>query len=240
MEENKTEVVEQTSETTNEQTSETMTTQPKKSKKKLIIILSLVCVLIIGSVVGFIVLNQKDKPKEEKPVEVVERYFEPANPTALQQEIYKALLEADRAGNADETRKLVAASFVVDFLTWSNKASRQDVGGTIYFIEPWKATFGTNAIQTYYRDFNELKNQFNQGGLPEVETYTVVSMEPTDYVLKEPLVEGNMNVVVDVTYVAREIGMPTDTLPKSMTITIGTFEDRFVVLAVNYDQVTVE
>lgn len=236
MEQNKTEVVveEVVVEPTNEPTN-------TKSKKKKIIVASIIAaVVLIVAVVGFMVLRNSPKKEIKEPEKPTERYFAPANPTTLQTELYQLLLDADHANDEQKVKELVAASYAVDFFTWSNKGTRQEVGGVIYVIDAWKATFGTQAIQTYYRDFNELKNQFNQAGLPEVETYTIKSVEPTDYVLKEPLLEGNFNVTVDFTYKVKENAMPTDTLPKSVVVTIGKFEDRFVVVAVNYADVVQE
>lgn len=99
----------------------------QKAKKKYAVIL----VLVIGIVFSMVfVLNHEEKAIPQKTITI--EYVESQNETSLMSDIYNQLVTAINRGDKTAERQLVAAYFVSDYYTLSNKENGE-IGGIDYF-----------------------------------------------------------------------------------------------------------
>lgn len=139
-----------------------------KLKKRYIFAAIFVFVILFSSIYSINERNQK-KPSNQKQVEMI--YKELENETTLMNKIYDQLKIAVNDNNKEDIKKLVAAYFVADFYTLTNK-TKDVIGGTAYLYQGKKDDFETYAKEGYYKDINNYieTNTNNQ----EVESYTIV------------------------------------------------------------------
>ena len=115
---------------------------------------------------------------------------------ALMDEIYDQLLAANESGDKTQERELVAAYFAADFLTWSNKTDREDIGG-LYLVYPDVRTeFASYALNLYYVNMNEHALTYGQEGLPEVESYAIISDETSDFIYEAKNLDSTYDITV--------------------------------------------
>ncbi|MEG0367093.1 MAG: MraY family glycosyltransferase [Coprobacillus sp.] len=131
----------------------------------------LVIVLLIAAIAGSVIFINNDKKPTSKPSnEIV--YKEVSNQTSLMSNIYNQLSVAKSRNKDEQVRELVAAYFVADFYTLSNKQKDQ-IGGVDYFYKDKKDDFTAYAKNGYYKDANKLI--INKTNIQEVTKYNVIS-----------------------------------------------------------------
>lgn len=131
----------------------------------------LVIVLLIAAIAGSVIFINNDKKPTSKPSnEIV--YQEVSNQTSLMSNVYNQLSVAKSRNKDEQVRELVAAYFVADFYTLSNKQKDQ-IGGVDYFYKDKKDDFTAYAKNGYYKDANKLI--INKTNTQEVTKYNVIS-----------------------------------------------------------------
>ncbi|MEG0591949.1 MAG: MraY family glycosyltransferase [Coprobacillus sp.] len=131
----------------------------------------LVIVLLIAAIAGSVIFINNDKKPTSKPSnEIV--YKEVSKQTSLMSNIYNQLSVAKSRNKDEQVRELVAAYFVADFYTLSNKQKDQ-IGGVDYFYKDKKDDFTAYAKNGYYKDANKLI--INKTNTQEVTKYNVIS-----------------------------------------------------------------
>lgn len=140
----------------------------ERAKKKYAVI-ALIVIAIIFSLV--FVFNKQNSTPTHKPVQTVE-YKEADNETELMSDIYNQLKTAIERNNKPDIRQDVAAYFLADYFTLSNKKENQ-IGGIHYFYSDKKDDFTAYAKNGYYKNANTFIK--NQTDLPEVIHYDIIS-----------------------------------------------------------------
>lgn len=209
----------------------------KRKQKNLIVALALIVVVIIGGVAVYFAWHRQSPNTpiaiEEDPV----NYVEAKNPTPLMDEIYDQLLVANESEDKVRERELAAAYFAVDFLTWSNKTSREDIGG-LYLVYPDVRTeFANYALNLYYVNMDEHTLTYGQEGLPEVESYTIVSDETSDFIYEAKNMDNTYDITVSVTYKQKDGGMPTEDLKQEAMITVLEDGEKYYVVGIDYTDI---
>ena len=209
----------------------------KRKQKNLIVALALIAVAVIGGIAVFFATQRQS---QEAPIALEEdtvNYVEGNHPTALMDEIYDQLLAANESGDKTQERELVAAYFAADFLTWSNKTDREDIGG-LYLVYPDVRTeFASYALNLYYVNMNEHALTYGQEGLPEVESYAIISDETSDFIYEAKNLDSTYDITVQVTYKSKEGGMPTEDLKQEAVITVLEDGEKFYVVGVDYTNI---
>lgn len=148
----------------------------EKAKKKYAVVF-LIVVAIVFSLVFFI--NKDNTPKTNKPEQTIE-YKEVAHETPLMSNIYNQLKTAVSRNKKEDIRQLVAAYFITDYFTLSNKVVNQ-IGGIDYFYTDKKDDFTAYAKAAYYKNVNTLIT--NKTNTQEVIKYSIISNEPSNVAL---------------------------------------------------------
>lgn len=138
-------------------------------KKKYVVILLVVCVILSGF---FFINNNNKKKSTNKPTTNEIVYKEVTPQTSLMSNIYNQMTIAKSRSKENQVRELVAAYFVADFYTLSNKQKDQ-IGGVDYFYIDKKDDFTAYAKNGYYKNANE--SILNHSNTQEVIKYTVLS-----------------------------------------------------------------
>ncbi|MEG0277224.1 MAG: MraY family glycosyltransferase [Coprobacillus sp.] len=140
-----------------------------KIKKRYVVIV----LMIIGVGFGAYFMNKRNEAIS-KPTTNEIVYKEVSNQTSLMSNIYNQLKIAKSRNKDDQVREFVAAYFVADFYTLSNKQKGQ-IGGVDYFYTDMKDDFATYAKSGYYKNADEyiLAKINNQ----EVVRYNILSQE---------------------------------------------------------------
>lgn len=209
----------------------------KNNQKKIIIACSVLMVLIITCAV-IILVTPKQKTAETSPIiqEVTNQYVLSKNPTTKLQETYDLLIQADQAGNQEQEISYVAAYFATDFFTWSNKSEREDIGGISYVLKNVRQDFASYALRDYYADFVEHERKYTKEGLPEVSDYVINSVTPSELKLEIEGFEDKevFDVELNLTYVNKHDGMPTNSLKNSVLISVVEDSGLYYVVGVDY------
>ena len=95
------------------------------------------------------VLNHEEKAIPQKTITI--EYVESQNETSLMSDIYNQLVTAINRGDKTAERQLVAAYFVSDYYTLSNKENGE-IGGIDYFYAEKKDDFTAYARNEYYKE----------------------------------------------------------------------------------------
>lgn len=215
----------------------------KKKRSIGSIVLRVVLALLLSLAIGiglFYILEQKNNNVNNQIPEDVEEtklnYTLSSNPTILLQTIYDDLEEARISNDEEKERTYVAAYFVSDFFTWSNKSGREDIGAIRYVWPQARQSFASFAIRDYYNNFLEHKTTYGIENLPEVESYIVNSIVPSDFRLAGYESNNYYDISISIEYVNKEAGMPTATLKSTMLITL--IEDElYYVVGVDHDNI---
>lgn len=209
----------------------------KRKQKNLIVALALIAVAVIGGIAVFFATQRQSQKAPIALEEDTVNYVEGNHPTALMDEIYDQLLAANESGDKTQERELVAAYFAADFLTWSNKTDREDIGG-LYLVYPDVRTeFASYALNLYYVNMNEHALTYGQEGLPEVESYAIISDETSDFIYEAKNLDSTYDITVQVTYKSKEGGMPTEDLKQEAVITVLEDGEKFYVVGVDYTNI---
>ena len=193
----------------------------QKAKKKYAVIL----VLVIGIVFSMVfVLNNEEKV--ETQTSVTTEYIESQNETSLMSDIYNQLVTAINRGDKTAERQLVAAYFVSDYYTLSNKENGE-IGGIDYFYAEKKDDFTAYARNEYYK---EIQTDIN---LPEVIRYDILSNVVSYKALSGLEDYSYYDVKVQMTF--KEINPILDTLQYTTTVTLIEKDQKFSVVAMEND-----
>lgn len=193
----------------------------QKAKKKYAVIL----VLVIGIVFSMVfVLNHEEKAIPQKTITI--EYVESQNETSLMSDIYNQLVTAINRGDKTAERQLVAAYFVSDYYTLSNK-EKGEIGGIDYFYVEKKDDFTAYARNEYYK---EIQTDIN---LPEVIRYDILSNVVSYKALSGLEDYSYYDVKVQMTF--KEINPILDTLQYTTTVTLIEKDQKFSVVAMEND-----
>ncbi len=212
-----------------------------KKQKNIMVFITVALAIAVGVISGYFFL----KGNEEKPGKVplvqqkedVMSYPRSDEETDLMEDIYDNLLLAIEAKDDAKIQEYVAAYFVADFFTWTNKSGREDVGGLTYVLPDARIDFGKYATNYYYVNFDEHLETYGQKGLPEVESYTVESVGASDFVYEKIGSSDSYDVSLKLQYVSNTNGMPTDELMSKCTVTLLKEEDVYYVVGVDYTDI---
>lgn len=193
----------------------------QKAKKKYAVIL----ILVIGIVFSMVfVLNNEEKVETQTPVTT--KYIESQNETSLMSDIYNQLVTAINRGDKTAERQLVAAYFVSDYYTLSNKENGE-IGGIDYFYAEKKDDFTAYARNEYYK---EIQTDINP---PEVIRYDILSNVVSYKALSGLEDYSYYDVKVQMTF--KEINPILDTLQYTTTVTLIEKDQKFSVVAMEND-----
>lgn len=212
-----------------------------KKQKNIMVFITVALAIAVGVISGYFFLKgNEEKPGKVPPVqqkEDVMSYPRSDEETDLMEDIYDNLLLAIEAKDDAKIQEYVAAYFVADFFTWTNKSGREDVGGLTYVLPDARIDFGKYATNYYYVNFDEHLETYGQKGLPEVESYTVESVGASDFVYEKIGSSDSYDVSLKLQYVSNTNGMPTDELMSKCTVTLLKEEDVYYVVGVDYTDI---
>lgn len=212
-----------------------------KKQKNIMVFITVALAIAVGVISGYFFLKgNEEKPGKVPPVqqkEDVMSYPRSDEETDLMEDIYDNLLLAIEAKDDTKIQEYVAAYFVADFFTWTNKSGREDVGGLTYVLPDARIDFGKYATNYYYVNFDEHLETYGQKGLPEVESYTVESVGASDFVYEKIGSSDSYDVSLKLQYVSNTNGMPTDELMSKCTVTLLKEEDVYYVVGVDYTDI---
>lgn len=140
----------------------------QRAKKKYAIILVVILAIVFSMIFA---INQSNLPKPSKePITI--QYKEASHETELMSNIYNQLQTAIERNNKTDVIQLVAAYFLTDYYTLSNKEENQ-IGGIDYFYSDKKDDFTAYAKNGYYKNANTMIR--NQTNTQEVIKYSVLT-----------------------------------------------------------------
>lgn len=212
-----------------------------KKQKNIMVFITVALAIAVGVISGYFFLKgNEEKPGKVPPVqqkEDVMSYPRSDEETDLMEDIYDNLLLAIEAKDDTKIQEYVAAYFVADFFTWTNKSGREDVGGLTYVLPDARIDFGKYATNYYYVNFDEHLETYGQKGLPEVESYTVESVGASDFIYEKTGSSDSYDVSLKLQYVSNTNGMPTDELMSKCTVTLLKEDDVYYVVGVDYTDI---
>ncbi len=200
-----------------------------------VIIIPLVIITIALGFVAFSSVNKMTNMNKDSEMKMsIESmdYHLRSNPTALQEELFKELIEACDSEERDDLHiaELVVENFVADFYTWTNKYGQFDVGGLYYVYSPLKNNIYDYARDTFYRYINHYINEYGQDEVLEVKEVNA-SGEFMDegYDIEGEHLDEVYWIEADLTYADK--AMPTDGLDTHLYFTVIKNEDgRFEIV----------
>lgn len=193
----------------------------QKAKKRYAVIL----IIVIGIVFSLVfVLNNEEKAVPQKKVTI--EYVELSDETSLMSDIYNQLVTAINRGDKKTERQLVAAYFVSDYYTLSNKEDGK-IGGIDYFYADKKNDFTAYAQNEYYK-----KNQ-SYVSLPEVVRYDILSNTPSYKALSGLEDYSYYDVEVQITF--KENNPVLNATQYITTVTLIEKDQKFSVIAMESD-----
>lgn len=193
----------------------------QKAKKRYITILVIVIAIVFSMV---FVLNQEEKEVPQKAVTI--EYVEAKNETSLMSDIYNQLVTVINRGDKKTERQLVAAYFVSDYYTLSNK-EEGEIGGIDYFYADKKDDFTVYAKEEYYKYDQQYVT------LPEVVRYDILSNETSTKALSGLEDYSYYDVEVQITF--KEKNPILNTLQYTTTVTLIEKDQKFSVVAMESD-----
>lgn len=212
-----------------------------KKQKNIMVFITVALAIAVGVISGYFFLKGNEEklggvpPVQQK--DDVMSYPRSDEETDLMEDIYDNLLLAIETKDDTKIQEYVAAYFVADFFTWTNKSGREDVGGLTYVLPDARIDFGKYATNYYYVNFDEHLETYGQKGLPEVESYTVESVGASDFVYEKTGSSDSYDVSLKLQYVSNTDGMPIDELMSKCTITLLKEEDVYYVVGVDYTDI---
>lgn len=193
----------------------------QKAKKRYAVIL----IIVIGIVFSLVlILNNEEKAVPQKKVTI--EYVELSNETSLMSDIYNQLVTAINRGDKKTERQLVAAYFVSDYYTLSNKEDGK-IGGIDYFYADKKDDFTAYAQNEYYK-----KNQ-SYVSLPEVVRYDILSNTSSYKALSGLEDYSYYDVEVQITF--KENNPILNATQYITTVTLIEKDQKFSVIAMESD-----
>lgn len=197
----------------------------EKAKKKYAVIFIVVLAIVFSLVFA---INKNNTPPTKNNNITVE-YKEAEQETALMSDIYNQLKIAITRDNQEDLRQLVAAYFVTDYFTLTNKKENQ-IGGTDYFYADKKNDFTAYAKDGYYKNVNSMiKNQTNT---QEVIKYSIISNNESPNKALSGLEDYSYyDVKIKITF--QQTNEILQTLEYTTTVTLIEKNQRFSVIAMD-------
>lgn len=189
----------------------------QKAKKRYAVIFVLIIAIVFSMV---FVLNNEEKEQVKTPVKI--EYVESEDETTLMSNIYNQLVTAINRGDKTAERQLVAAYFVSDYYTLSNKEDGE-IGGIDYFYADKKDDFTAYAKNEYYKDTSQLET------LPEVIRYDILSNVVSHKALAGLEDYTYYDVEVQITF--NDENPILNTLQYTTTVTLIEKDQKFSVVA---------
>lgn len=167
----------------------------KKSKSKVykqnlvLVVIGIIVIFISAyNIVNLALIEENKKVKLDTLKS--ESYVIGKEPTALQKDIFKKLIQAEKEEdkNFDNIAKLVGEAFVIDFFTWTNKDSSFDVGGLQYFYDA--NSFSKTAHWEYYQKLDVFNSTYKKDNLPQVASVNAIVQNKDSYLLNEKIYDS--------------------------------------------------
>ncbi|WP_028042558.1 MraY family glycosyltransferase [Candidatus Stoquefichus massiliensis] len=197
----------------------------QRAKKKYAIILIVVLAIVFSMI---FMINQNNLPKQTKePVTI--QYKEASHETELMSNIYNQLQTAIERNNKTDMRQLIAAYFLTDYYTLSNKEENQ-IGGIDYFYSDKKDDFTAYAKNGYYKDANTMIH--NQTNTQEVIKYDVLSNEQSFNKALSSELQDYSYYDVKITLIFNEENKILKNTEYTTTVTLIEKDQRFSVVAI--------
>ena len=160
-----------------------------KKKVKLLIIVLVTILLVVGiAIIAVKVADKQNEPKvkEVKVLKSIKEYgYElTENKPEKYKKMFKDLediLRKDKVSDEEYVKK-AAEMFVYDFYSLEDKTAKTDVGGVNFVLPEALPNFLANAEDTYYKYVESNLYGERKQILPIVDTVTLVSTTPTEYV----------------------------------------------------------
>lgn len=160
-----------------------------KKKVKLLIIVLITILLVVGiTIIAVKVADKQNEPKvkEVKVLKSIKEYgYElKENKPEKYKKMFKELediLRKDKVSDEEYVKK-AAEMFVYDFYSLEDKTAKTDVGGVNFVLPEALPNFLANAEDTYYKYVESNLYGERKQILPIVDTVTLVSTTPTEYV----------------------------------------------------------
>lgn len=194
----------------------------EKAKKKYAVIFVIV-LAIVFSLIFVVNKQEKEVPKKDN---VTVEYKESIQETTLMSDIYNQLNIAVDRNNKEDMRQLVAAYFLADFYTLSNK-KENEIGGVEYLYADKKDDFIAYAKNSYYKEANDYiqKNLNTQ----EVIKYEIISNLPSHKALAGLEDYSYYDVKIMITF--KQENEILKTTEYTTTLTLIEKDQRFSVVA---------
>lgn len=194
----------------------------EKAKKKYAVIFVIV-LAIVFSLIFVVNKQEKEVPKKDN---VTVEYKESTQETTIMSDIYNQLNIAVDRNNKEDIRQLVAAYFLADFYTLSNK-KENEIGGVEYLYADKKDDFIAYAKNSYYKEANDYiqKNLNTQ----EVIKYEIISNLPSHKALAGLEDYSYYDVKIMITF--KQENEILKTTEYTTTLTLIEKDQRFSVVA---------
>lgn len=145
----------------------------------ILVTILVVLIIAIGAIEAkdYFMPSNNDKPEVKKEIEIG-----PYKVSAYQTDYLKTVGDKlktayDAKPNSTATIDELATYFVADYFTLRNKFVMDEVGGMGLVYSGIKKTFKENAIDSYYMDLTEYRNEYGADNLPEVNSVKVLKRE---------------------------------------------------------------
>lgn len=206
----------------------------KKFKNKVVFAFVALGVITV-CIAGFFFMNEKE-PVNITPPPVIQTigYNQVEEATVYQKSLYLQIETAVQNNDDEALKGLVASYFAADFFTWTNKETKEDIGGLLYVLEDARNDFAKYALNKYYASFEEYKSLYSKSGLQEVINVKVNSVTKSDYVYVKTGNTNSYNVGITLEY-EQNAGMPTEDLPKDYMITLLLENNLYYVVGIDYE-----
>lgn len=184
--------------------------------KRVLIIILIILIIAIGAmeVKNYIKPESKSQTLMKKNINIGP-YKINENQTEYMKQLAEELKTAyDTNPDSDALLYALTKYFVADYYTLRNKFVMADVGGMGLVYPVISKTFKQNAIDSYYMDITEYRNEYGVDNLPEVASIKVSKPEKINMAairLNDELKEKAKDfrdIVVDWTYVDNDVVNP--------------------------------
>ncbi|MCD7892171.1 MAG: undecaprenyl/decaprenyl-phosphate alpha-N-acetylglucosaminyl 1-phosphate transferase [Erysipelotrichaceae bacterium] len=190
-----------------------------------------IIVILVGALVLTAIDNQQEEEAKRETIEVL--YVQEDDETELMSDIYNQLESTVQRGDNESERQLVAAYFVSDYFTLSNK-EEDEIGGIDYFYQDKLDDFTSYAINDYYENVNSMIESGDT--LCEVVRYDLISNTLSNKALSGLEDYTYYDVTIKITF--DEENPILNTIEYTTIVTLISKDDIYSVVAV--DEAAVE
>lgn len=149
----------------------------RKKLTGVLITVLVILVVAIGAIEAkeYFMPGNNDKPAVKHDIEIG-----PYKVSAYQTEYLKTVgdklkTDYETKPNSIKTIDALSSYFIADYFTLRNKFVMDEVGGMGLVYSGIRTTFKNNAIDSYYMDLTEYRNEYGADNLPEVSSVKVVN-----------------------------------------------------------------